>query len=61
MLLRDPSDEHVIPVVEELQRRLPPVNACHQGQGDVKDYGNPDAEAGEEDGMSHCSSDFKGK
>ena len=53
MLLRDPSDEHVIPVVEELQRRLPPANASHLGQGDGKDYGKYDAEAGEEDGMSH--------
>ncbi|GMY27266.1 magnesium transporter MRS2-I-like [Fagus crenata] len=34
VLLRDPSDENVIPVVEELQRRLPPVNAIRQGQGD---------------------------
>lgn len=53
MLLRDPSDENVIPVVEELQRRLPPVNAFRQGQGDGKDYGHHDVEAGEEDGMFH--------
>jgi magnesium transporter len=40
-LLRDPTDEHVVPVVEELQRRLP------------KEYlgGQQDAEAAEEDGM----------
>ncbi|XP_010649991.1 magnesium transporter MRS2-2 isoform X3 [Vitis vinifera] len=49
VLLRDPSDENVIPVVEELQRRLPPVNAFRQGQGDGKDYGHHDVEAGEED------------
>ncbi|KAJ9700539.1 hypothetical protein PVL29_006040 [Vitis rotundifolia] len=49
VLLRDPSDENVIPIVEELQRRLPPVNAFRQGQGDGKDYGHHDVEAGEED------------
>ncbi|XP_034686549.1 magnesium transporter MRS2-I-like isoform X2 [Vitis riparia] len=49
VLLRDPSDENVIPVVEELHRRLPPVNAFRQGQGDGKDYGHHDVEAGEED------------
>ncbi|KHG22959.1 Magnesium transporter MRS2-I [Gossypium arboreum] len=32
VLLRDPSDENVVPVVEELKRRLPPVNAIQQGQ-----------------------------
>ncbi|WJX18942.1 Magnesium transporter MRS2-I [Trifolium repens] len=39
VLLRDPTDEHVVPVVEELQRRLP------------KEYlgGQQDAEAAEED------------
>uniref|UniRef100_A0A1J3ITL1 Magnesium transporter n=1 Tax=Noccaea caerulescens TaxID=107243 RepID=A0A1J3ITL1_NOCCA len=41
ILLRDPSEEHVIPVLEELQRRLPVGNESHHGQGD--------AEAGEED------------
>ncbi|KAK9287733.1 hypothetical protein L1049_016173 [Liquidambar formosana] len=51
VLLRDPWDENVIPVVAELQRRLPPVNAIRQGQGDVKEYlgGQNDVEAGEED------------
>ncbi|KAJ8764590.1 hypothetical protein K2173_006462 [Erythroxylum novogranatense] len=51
VLLRDPLDENVIPVVEELQRRLPPVNALRQGQGDGKEYpgGQNDAEAGEDD------------
>lgn len=53
MLLRDPSDENVIPVIEELQRRLPPANGFRQGQGEGKDYGQPDVEAVEEDGMSH--------
>lgn len=33
VLLRDPLDDNVIPIVEELQRRLPPVNV-YTGQGD---------------------------
>ncbi|XWS39233.1 hypothetical protein CRYUN_Cryun18bG0032900 [Craigia yunnanensis] len=47
VLLRDPSDEYVVPVVQELQRRLPPANAIRQGQ----DYtgGQNDVEAGDED------------
>ncbi|XP_059430363.1 magnesium transporter MRS2-I-like [Corylus avellana] len=51
VLLRDPTDQNVIPVVEELQRRLPPVNAICQGQGNEKEYpsGQNDVEAGEED------------
>ncbi|KAK9684233.1 hypothetical protein RND81_10G195600 [Saponaria officinalis] len=42
VLLRDPSEENVIPVVEELQRRLCP-------QGDGKDSGGHDVDAAEED------------
>ncbi|XP_058781141.1 magnesium transporter MRS2-2-like [Vicia villosa] len=44
VLLRDPTDEHVVPVVEELKRRLPK-------QGDCKEYlgGQNDNEAAEED------------
>ncbi|GAV69597.1 CorA domain-containing protein [Cephalotus follicularis] len=51
VLLRDPLDENVIPVVEELQRRLPPVNAVCQCQGDGKEYqgGQNDVEVGDED------------
>ncbi|KAG8658642.1 magnesium transporter MRS2-2 isoform X2 [Manihot esculenta] len=51
VLLRDPLDENVIPVVEELQRRLPPANHIVQGQRDGKGYpsGQNDVEAGEED------------
>ncbi|XP_022761108.1 magnesium transporter MRS2-2-like [Durio zibethinus] len=47
ILLRDPSDEYVVPVVQELQRRLPPVNAIRQGQ----DYmgSQNDVETGDED------------
>lgn len=40
VLLRDSSDENVIPVLEELQRRLPVGNEAHH------------AESGEEDGTS---------
>ncbi|KAF5763162.1 putative Mg2+ transporter protein, CorA-like/Zinc transport protein ZntB [Helianthus annuus] len=44
VLLRDPSDDNVIPVVEELRRRLPVVNANHAEFG-----GQHDVETGEED------------
>ncbi|XP_023515198.1 magnesium transporter MRS2-I-like isoform X2 [Cucurbita pepo subsp. pepo] len=37
VLLRDPTDEHVIPVVEELQRRLPPSNVFQEYQGGLHD------------------------
>ncbi|KAH7573888.1 hypothetical protein JRO89_XS03G0221200 [Xanthoceras sorbifolium] len=50
VLLRDPWDEHVIPVVEELQRRLPSVNAIHPDQGEGREYpAGQNDEAGEED------------
>ncbi|KAL4387108.1 hypothetical protein GQ457_09G020230 [Hibiscus cannabinus] len=47
VLLRDPSDENVVPVVQELQRRLPLVNAIRQGQ----DYtgGQNDVEGDEDE------------
>ncbi|KAK3414912.1 hypothetical protein EUGRSUZ_H00214 [Eucalyptus grandis] len=50
VLLRDPSDINVIPVVEELQRRLA-VNAICQGQDDAEEYSHAqnDIEAGEDD------------
>jgi magnesium transporter len=49
ILLRDPYDENVIPVVEELQRRLS-LNAIHQDQGDGREYqGVHNEEAGDED------------
>ncbi|KAL1196261.1 Magnesium transporter MRS2-7 [Cardamine amara subsp. amara] len=34
VLIRDSSDENVIPVLEEFQRRLPVGNEAHGGQGD---------------------------
>ncbi|PON78087.1 Mg2+ transporter protein, Zinc transport protein [Trema orientale] len=51
VLLRDPSDENVVPVVEELQRRLPPVNAIGENQRDGKEHGGGqnDLDAAEED------------
>ncbi|KAI3972673.1 hypothetical protein MKX01_019331 [Papaver californicum] len=51
VLLRDPTDDNVIPIVEELKRRLPPANAFRQGAGDGNEQlnGQNDVEAGEED------------
>ncbi|KAG4983113.1 hypothetical protein JHK87_027862 [Glycine soja] len=52
VLLRDPTDENVIHIVEELQRRLPRLSATGlQQQGDGKEYlgGQNDVEAAEED------------
>ncbi|KAG9452542.1 hypothetical protein H6P81_005446 [Aristolochia fimbriata] len=51
VLLRDPSEDNVIPIVEELRRRLPAANAKSQEQGDGREQnGGPnDAEMGEED------------
>ncbi|XP_052189403.1 magnesium transporter MRS2-I isoform X2 [Diospyros lotus] len=50
VLLRDPLDDNIIPVVEELRRRLPLVKAIQEGQEDGKELGGQhDADAGEED------------
>ncbi|KAI8561166.1 hypothetical protein RHMOL_Rhmol04G0316500 [Rhododendron molle] len=50
VLLRDPLDDNVIPVVEELRRRLPLSNAIREGQADGKEMGGQhDIDAGEED------------
>ncbi|KAI3861171.1 hypothetical protein MKW92_022967 [Papaver armeniacum] len=51
VLLRDPTDDNVIPIVEELKRRLPPANAFRQGPGDGNEQfnGQNDVEAAEED------------
>ncbi|GLU07664.1 hypothetical protein SLE2022_246130 [Rubroshorea leprosula] len=50
VLLRDPLDDGVIPIVEELQRRLPQDNLMGQGQGeeDEKPGLRNDAETDEE-------------
>lgn len=37
MLLRDPMDENVVPIVEELQRRLPSTSSIYQGQGEEEE------------------------
>ncbi|KAL1808505.1 hypothetical protein DCAR_0727975 [Daucus carota subsp. sativus] len=50
VLLRDPSDDNVIPVVEELRRRLPLLNNTREDHGEGKELGGQnDGEAGEED------------
>ncbi|KAL2897096.1 Magnesium transporter MRS2-7 [Bienertia sinuspersici] len=49
VLLRHPSEEHVIPVVQELQRRICPGSAAHIVQGDGKELGGHNIEATEED------------
>ncbi|XP_059433188.1 magnesium transporter MRS2-I-like isoform X1 [Corylus avellana] len=46
VLLRDPFDDNVIPVVEELQRRLPLANAICHGQAEEEEH--PGAESSEE-------------
>lgn len=53
VLLRDPSDENVIPVVEELRRRLPVGNAAQHAQGDGKEISGAqnDGDTGDEDGI----------
>ncbi|XP_024197312.1 magnesium transporter MRS2-I isoform X1 [Rosa chinensis] len=49
VLLRDPLDENVIPIVEELQRRLPPVNSNRENQTDGSEF---PVDAAEEDESS---------
>ncbi|CAK9168534.1 unnamed protein product [Ilex paraguariensis] len=50
VLLRDPLDDNVAPVVEELRRRLPPINPNREAQGDGKELGTQhDVDTGEED------------
>lgn len=48
-------DEHVIPVVAELKRRLPRVNAIREAQEDGKEEagGHNEIEAVEQDGMCY--------
>lgn len=51
-MLRDPSNENVIPVLKELERRLPVGNKAQHGQGEGKESSatQNDADAGGEDG-----------
>lgn len=53
MLLRDPLDDNVVPIVEELQRRLVLTRASFRGQGEEEEQpagARDDAETGEENG-----------
>lgn len=45
VLLRDPLDDNVIPIVEELQRRLPPVNVNFIGHGEDEEGNGVQSEA----------------
>ncbi|XP_062023889.1 magnesium transporter MRS2-I-like [Rosa rugosa] len=50
VLLRDPFDDNVLPIVEELQRRLPPTSANFNGPGEEEDSGlQKDVETSEDD------------
>lgn len=52
VLLRDPLDDNVIPIVEELKRRLPSVNAIcqYQVEDEEKNHGEKDdVESGEQE------------
>ena len=52
VLLRDPLNDNVVPIVEELQRRLPPVSAICQGQAESDEHqgARDDVESGEQNG-----------
>lgn len=51
VLLRDPHDDNVVPVVEDLRRRLRPVNGNREVNGDGKEMSlQNDVDTGEEDG-----------
>ncbi|KAJ4955756.1 hypothetical protein NE237_012539 [Protea cynaroides] len=50
VLLRNPEDDNIIPIVEELSKRLPTSNLVDQGQGNGKEQlGGQNDETGEED------------
>jgi len=50
VLLRDPTDDDVVPIVEELRRRLPKVSDFGKGQGEEEACA-PDGEGGDENGV----------
>lgn len=52
-MLRDPAEENVVPIVEELQRRLPLANVVNNAHGEGRETvtGQHDVEAVEEDGI----------
>ncbi|KAM0951788.1 putative Mg2+ transporter protein, CorA-like/Zinc transport protein ZntB [Dioscorea sansibarensis] len=43
VLLRDPTEENVIPIVEELRRRLPTINVVERTQGEGREHHDADA------------------
>ncbi|XP_014495127.1 magnesium transporter MRS2-I isoform X2 [Vigna radiata var. radiata] len=47
VLLRDPTDDDVVPIVEELRRRLPKVSASGEGRGEEETCAQ-DGEGGDE-------------
>ncbi|KAI3459457.1 hypothetical protein Pfo_016120 [Paulownia fortunei] len=50
VLLRDPLDDNVVPIVEDLRRRLKPVNGNREVNGDGKELAvQHDVDTGEED------------
>ncbi|XP_071938023.1 magnesium transporter MRS2-I-like [Coffea arabica] len=49
VLLRDQLDDNVIPVVEELRRRLKSISTAHEGQGDEDSPLQEGEEMGDED------------
>lgn len=53
-MLQDPLDDNVVPVVEELQRRLPLVKPICQAQGEDEENLGPqnDLENSEENGIT---------
>lgn len=53
-------DNHVIPVVEQLQRRLAPDNLTSQGKGEEEEHPGVrnDYETGERNGTSSQLNDF---
>jgi len=50
VLLRDPTDDDVVPIVEELRRRLPKVSASGEGRGEEETCAQ-DGEGGDENGV----------
>lgn len=53
-MLQDPLDDNVVPIVEELKRRLPSVNLNSQVQGEDEENLGPqnDLDTSEENGIT---------
>lgn len=53
-MLQDPLDDNVVPIVQELQRRLPLVNFNSEGQGEDGENLGPqsDLETNENNGIT---------